>query len=467
MSELAFATITELSQGLRSKRFSATELLDDVLGRLEKLEPTLNMFADLDVEGARADAIAAEARQMKDARLSMLDGIPTSIKDLIAQNGLSQRFGSRTAPDTPMADDAPSVGRLRAAGAVLLGKSTTSEFGCKAVGDSPLTGITRNPWNPDLTPGGSSCGAAAMVSAGLVPYALGTDGGGSVRIPASLTGLFAIKGQFGRVPVYPTSATPTLGHVGPLCRTVEDGAIVMETISGHDRRDPFSVAGPVPDFTAAAKSTRSLRIAYSPTLGFARPTPEVVSHMDAAVERIRALGHEVERVEKVMDDPVDLWNAEFYAGVGTKLRAIIESSPELIDPAVLEVLKVAISQEMGDYYAKVFDRYAFRETMRELFEQYDLLVSPTLPVTAFKAGTNVPEELPDRTIVSWVFYTYPFNLTGQPAASLPVGFSDEGLPVGMQIVGAINDEATIFALSGQYERAHGDLDRRPDIDALL
>ena len=215
MSELAFATIPELSQGLTSKRFSATELLDDVLVRLDKLEPTLNMFAALDVEGARADAKAAEARQMKDARLSTLDGIPTSIKDLIAQMDLPQRFGSRTAPDTPMGDDAPSVGRLRAAGAVLLGKSTTSEFGCKAVGDSPLTGITRNPWNPDLTPGGSSCGAAAMVAAGLVPYALGTDGGGSVRIPASLTGLFAIKGQFGRVPVYPTSATPTLGHVGP------------------------------------------------------------------------------------------------------------------------------------------------------------------------------------------------------------------------------------------------------------
>lgn len=257
MSDLAFATISELSRGLEDKQFSPTELLDDVLGRLEVLEPQLNMFAALDVEGAKQDAIASEVRQLRGERLSCLDGIPTSIKDLIAQKNLPQRFGSRTAGAAPMAEDAPSVARLRAAGAVLLGKSTTSEFGCKAVGDSPLTGITRNPWNRDLTPGGSSCGAAAMVAAGLVPYALGTDGGGSIRIPAALTGLFGIKGQFGRVPVFPTSATPTLAHVGPLCRTVDDAAIVMEHICGHDRRDPFSVAGPVPRFTeAAARSAR-------------------------------------------------------------------------------------------------------------------------------------------------------------------------------------------------------------------
>jgi len=462
MSDLAFATISDLSDGLQHKRFSATELLDDVLARLETLEPKLNMFAALDVDGARADARAAEDRQMKGARLSPLDGIPTSVKDLIAQKGLPQRFGSRTSPDTPMAEDAPSVARLRAAGAVLLGKSTTSEFGCKAVGDSPLTGITRNPWNTDLTPGGSSCGGAAMVAAGLVPYAIGTDGGGSLRIPAALTGLFGLKGQFGRVPVYPTSATPTLAHVGPLSRTVEDGATVMEVISGHDRRDPFSVAGPVPAFREAARTDRKLRIAYAPTLGFARPQADVLDRLDAAAENVAALGHDVDRLDHVMDDPVDLWNAEFYAGVGTRLRPVIDASPDLIDPAVLEVLKTAISQQMEDYYAKVFARYAFRDAMRDLFERYDLLISPTLPVTAVEAGRDLPASLTDRSIVSWVFYTYPFNLTGQPAASLPIGFTGYGLPIGMQIVGGINDEEAVLALSGQYERAHGELDRRPE-----
>ena len=463
LSEFEFATIAQLSDGLENKRFSATELLDDVIARLEPLEAKLNMFATLDIKGAQADARAAEARQMRGERLSVLDGIPTSIKDLIAQRGLPQQFGSLTTPKKPSPVDAPSVERLRAAGAVLLGKSTTSEFGCKAVGDNPLNGITRNPWNTDLTPGGSSCGAAAMVAAGLIPYALGTDGGGSVRIPAALCGLFGMKGQFGRVPVFPTSATPTLAHVGPLTRSVTDSAIVMQVISGHDRRDPFSVAGPVPDFLEATKTERKLKIAYSPTLGFARPSDDVLQCVEEAVQNMSALGHSVEKVDQVMEDPVNLWNAEFYAGVGTKLRSVIDDTPELIDPAVLEVLRVAISQEMGDYYSKVFKRYDFREKMRQLFEMYDVLLSPTVPVTAFPLGLNVPETLLDRTLVSWVFYTYPFNLTGQPAASLPVGFSEEGLPVGMQVVGRTNDEATVFNLCGQYEVHHNVLDRRPDI----
>lgn len=463
MSQFAFLTISELAAGLDSKVFSATELLEDVLARIETAEPVLNMFAALDIEGARQGALAAQDRQMQGARLSPLDGIPTSIKDLIAQRDLPQRFGSRTTSDIPSGDDAPSVARLRAAGAVLLGKSNTSEFGCKAVGDCPLTGITRNPWNTDLTPGGSSCGAGAMVAAGLVPYALGTDGGGSIRIPAALCGLFGIKGQFGRVPVYPVSATPTLAHVGPLSRTVEDGALVMDVISGQDNRDPFSVAGPVPEYMRALSTERKLRIAYSPTLGFAKPDAEVVALTDTAAEQIAALGHDVDLVETIMDDPGDLWNAEFYAGVGTRLRATIESAPDSIDPAVLEVLNMAISQEMGAYYQTVFERYAFREKMRAFFADYDLLISPTLPVAAFPVGENVPASLPDRTIVSWVYYTYPFNLTGQPAASLPVGFTKAGLPVGMQVVGAINDEATIFSLSAQYERLHNHLSHRPPI----
>lgn len=461
MTSLAFSTLSSLSTAIENLDLSPVELLDDVLGRLDVLEPKLNMFAALDVASAKAEARAAETRQVKRARLSALDGIPTSIKDLIAQKDLPLRFGSRATPDTPCPIDAPAVERLRAAGAVLLGKSTTSEFGCKAVGDSPLTGVTRNPWNLEMTPGGSSCGAAAMVSAGLVPYAIGTDGGGSIRIPASLTGLFGLKAQFGRVPVYPVSATPTLAHVGPLTRTVEDGATVLSVIAGHDRRDPFSVAGPVPDFTGAVSQDRPLKIAWSPTLGYAKPDPEVVAMTAAAVTRLGELGHTVEEHEHLFDDPVDLWNAEFYAGVGTRLRAVIDGSPERLDPAVLEVLRVAIAQEMDAYYTKVFARYAFRETMRELFETYDLLVCPTLPTPAFSSGTDVPASLPDRTIVSWVYYTYPFNLTGQPAASLPVGFTEAGLPVGLQVVGGINDEASILSLCGGYERTFGETDRRP------
>lgn len=463
MVEPAYASIAQLSAALDAKQISAVELFEACLARIEQLEPSLNMFACLDVEGARAGAQASEARQMKGARLSALDGIPTSIKDLIAQKGLPQRFGSKATQDSPSPVDAPSVERLRALGAVLLGKSTTSEFGCKAVGDSPLTGDTRNPWSLEMTPGGSSAGAAAMVAAGVTPYAIGTDGGGSIRIPASLTGLFGIKAQFGRVPVYPVSATPTLAHVGPLARSVEDAALALSAIAGHDRRDPFAVAGPVPDFLAAARSERPLKVAYSRTLGYARPDPDVLALTDAAVRRLEGLGYEIEEVEHVMDDPVAIWTAEFYAGVGTRLRAIIEDTPDLLDPAVLEVLRKAVAQEMQSYYASVFERYAFREKMREFFERYDLLLSPTLPTAGVPAGENTPPSLSDRTIVSWVFYTYPFNLTGQPAASLPVGFTEAGLPVGMQVAGGINDEASVLSFCGAYERAVGESPRRPPL----
>jgi aspartyl-tRNA(Asn)/glutamyl-tRNA(Gln) amidotransferase subunit A len=462
MSDFSFKSLQDLSNGLDRKVFSATELLEAVIARHANLEPRLNMFCHVDFDAARVSAQATDDRIRRGARIGVLDGIPTSIKDLIAVRDMPQRFGSRSVSDAAVTQDAPSVERLRQAGAVILGKSTTSEFGCKGVGDSPLTGITRNPWNPDKTPGGSSCGAAAMVAAGLVPYAIGTDGGGSIRIPASLCGLFGIKAQFGRVPVFPTSATPTLAHVGPLARNVEDAATVLLVIAGYDRRDPATVLGPLGDLDAAGRNPRRFRIAWSPTLGYGRVDPEVQQITANAVATIAGLGVDVELVDHVMDDPVDLWAAEFYAGVGTKLRHVLQDAPETLDPAVLEVLKIAISQDMDSYYRKVFERYAFREKMRQFFESYDLLLTPTLPVPAFDVGHDVPPGFEDKSIVSWATFTYPFNLTGQPAASLPVGTTRDGLPVGLQIVAPCHDEAAIFSLAARYQNATSEAgDMRP------
>ena len=462
MSDFSFKSLQDLSNGLDRKVFSATELLEAVIARHDQLEPRLNMFCHVDFDAARVSAQASDARIRRGERIGALDGIPTSIKDLIAVRDMPQRFGSRSVSDAPVTQDAPSVERLRKAGAVILGKSTTSEFGCKGVGDSPLTGITRNPWNPDKTPGGSSCGAAAMVAAGLVPYAIGTDGGGSIRIPASLCGLFGIKAQFGRVPVFPTSATPTLAHVGPLARNAQDAATVLSVIAGYDRRDPATVAGPLADLDAAGRNPRRLRIAWSPTLGYGRVDPEVQQITANAVATIAGLGADVEQVDHVMDDPVDLWAAEFYAGVGTKLRQVLQDAPEMLDPAVLEVLQIAISQDMDSYYHKVFARYAFREKMRQFFESYDLLLTPTVPVPAFDVGLDVPPCFEDKSIVSWATFTYPFNLTGQPAASLPVGMTRDGLPVGLQIVAPSHDEAAIFSLAARYQNAtSGAGDMRP------
>jgi aspartyl-tRNA(Asn)/glutamyl-tRNA(Gln) amidotransferase subunit A len=335
-SEFDAMSAMEMRQRIAAKEISPLDLTRRALAKAEETQSTLNAFYVLMPEQALAAARAAEDVIMNGAPLGAIHGIPFSVKDLIAVKGVRYASGSRTMADNVATVDAPSVERAKAAGGILIGKTTTSEFGCKPVGDSPLTGITRNPWNLAKTPGGSSAGAAASVAAGITPFALGTDGGGSIRIPAAFTGLVGLKGQFGRVPVSPTSATPTLAHVGPLARSVADMALLFSVIAGFDRRDAFGVAGPVPDVMAAVSvSVAGMRVAYSPTFGCARPDPEVVKITRRAAQTFEQLGCDVDLVENVFDvDPADLWTAEFYAGVGIRLRSFIEHQRKSLDPAV-------------------------------------------------------------------------------------------------------------------------------------
>jgi len=450
-----YATAQEIRDRIVWREVSATEVMAATLSRMEALEPTLNAFVTPMPERAMEAAREADRLLAEGGEPGALHGVPISVKDLINVGGVRTTFGSRTMADNVVQDDAPSVERARAAGACVIGKTTTTEFGCKAGGgDSPLSGVTRNAWDSSKTTGGSSAGAATSVAAGVTPFALGTDGGGSIRIPASLCGVFGIKAQYGRVPVFPTSATPTLGHVGPISRTVRDAALLLGVISGFDARDPASVFARVPDYLAACETpVDGMRVAWSPTLGYAKPTPEVQEITQEAVRALQDLGISVDLVEDVMEDPVELWNAEFFAGAGTRLKDALRNSRELLDPAVADVLDGALEATVTNYYEKVFARYALREQVRRFFERYDLLLTPTLPVPAFGAGVNVPPELPDRNVVSWVYYTYPFNLTGNPAASVPCGFTADGLPVGLQAVAATNREADLLRFGAAFESA--------------
>lgn len=452
----------EMAENIRRRKLSPVEIMKDCLDRIEALEPELNAFVTLTPDTAMEDARRCEKLVMDGADLGPLHGVPMSVKDLIAVGGVRQTFGSLTMKDNIAASDAPSVERIKAAGACIVGKTTTTEFGLKASSDSPLSGVTRNPWNTDKTTGGSSAGAAASVAAGAYPAALGTDGGGSIRVPSALCGLFGIKAQFGRVPVFPPSATPTLAHVGPLTRTVRDAALVLQVIAGFDARDPASVSEPVPDFLGACEQpVRGMRIAWSPTLGYADPTDEVDSATSDAIKVFEELGCDVDLVDYIFDDPFDLWLAEFYAGVGTKLKEPLSNNRDIIDPNLVDMLSGALDQTIDEYYEKVFARYELRENMREFMSKYDLLVSPTLPVTAFEAGLQMPAELPDKNPVNWVSYTYPVNLCGLPAASVPCGFSKDGLPIGMQLVSRVNRETDIFRAAAAFEAARPWDERRP------
>jgi aspartyl-tRNA(Asn)/glutamyl-tRNA(Gln) amidotransferase subunit A len=445
----------EMKRRIARKEMSPVDVTKRALDAAQATQKTLNCYSTLMPEAALAAAQAAEDAIMKKQPLGLLHGLPVSVKDLIAVGGVTYASGSKTMANNIAASDAPSVERLKAAGAIIIGKTTTSEFGCKPVGDNLLTGITRNPWNLNKTPGGSSAGAAASVAAGITPFAIGTDGGGSIRIPCSLSGLAGIKGHFGRVPVWPASATPTLAHVGPIARSMQDAALLFSAIAGYDARDPFSVAGPIPDVMGGSLATvKGLRVAYSPTFGYARPDPAVIETVEKAVRVLESLGCDVETVDKVFDkDPVDLWTAEFYAGVGIRLRSFVEKQRDMLDPAVAEVLEGALSQDMRSYYEKVFERYAFRDQVRTFFEKYDVLVSPVVPVSSVDVGINIPKHLSDRNLVSWIYYTYPFNLTGQPAGTVCAGIAPDGMPVGLHIVGRALGEYDVVRLGAAYERS--------------
>jgi Asp-tRNA(Asn)/Glu-tRNA(Gln) amidotransferase A subunit family amidase len=459
-------TALEMRRLIRARQVSPVEVVEATLRHIAAAQPVLNPFVTVTAELALEAARRAEQKVMAGDDHGLLTGLPVSIKDLTAVKGVRFTSGSRTLADFIAPVDAPASERVKAHGAAIVGKTTTTEFGCKASSDSPLTGVTRNPWNLKKTTGGSSAGAGASVAAGITPFALGTDGGGSIRIPSSFCGLFGIKAQFGRVPVFPTAATPTLAHVGPMARTVRDAALLLTAVSGYDARDPASVAADVPDYLGACgRSPTGLRIAFSPTLGYARPTPEVAEIAGNAARVFEQLGCSVELVETVFDDPIDLWMSEFYAGVGTRLKQPLAQHRDIIDPAVAAVLERALDQTIDEYYGRVFARYAFRENVRAFFERYDLLVTPTLPTPAFDLGRDLPPELEDKNIVSWVAYTYPVNLCGLPAASVPCGFTRDGLPVGLHIVSRALRETDIFRAAAAFEEACPWADRKPPIAA--
>jgi aspartyl-tRNA(Asn)/glutamyl-tRNA(Gln) amidotransferase subunit A len=461
-NEFSFMTAIETLDLMRTKQVSPVEIVDSALRRAEASQSTLNAFVTLTSDLAMEAARKAEKAILAGEDQGLLTGLPLSIKDLTAVKGVRFTSGSRTLANFVAPVDSPASERVKAHGAAIIGKTTTTEFGCKGSSNSPLSGDTRNPWDLGRTTGGSSAGAGASVAAGLTPFALGTDGGGSIRIPSSFCGLFGIKAHFGRVPVFPAAATPTLAHVGPMGRTVRDAALLLTAISGFDARDPASVAAEVPDYLGACeRSPKGLRVAWSPTLGYARPTHEVLAIAGNAARAFEGLGCSVELVEKVFDDPIELWMAEFYAGVGTRLKKTLAEQRDLIDPAVAGVLDGALDQTIDAYYERVFGRYEFREKVRQFFEKYDLLMTPTAPVTAFELGRDVPPELEGANIVSWIAYTYPVNLCGLPAASVPCGFSQEGLPVGLHIVGSALGETDILRAAAAFEEARPWADKKP------
>jgi len=464
-SDLLTISAVDLLEAYRTKRVSPVDVTRAVLQQIDILNPVLNAFCFV-APDALAMAGQSEARWMSGEPKGPLDGVPVSIKDILLTRGWPTLRGSRTVdPAGPWIHDAPAVARLRESGAVLLGKNTTPEFGWKGVTDSPLTGITRNPWNPAKTPGGSSGGGAAAVAAGMGPLTLGTDGGGSIRIPCAFTGLFGLKPSFGRVPAWPLSPFGTVAHVGPMTRTVHDAALLLNVISRPDARDWFALPADMRDYLEGLDDGVSgWRIAYSPDLGYADVDPEVAALVKQGVMRFVALGARVEEVNPGIAGAAEIFRRHWYSGAAYLLRNFTPEQKALMDPGLVEVAEQGAQIGMLELVDAVQKRGALGTAMNQFHEQYDLLLTPALPLAAFDAGREVADVMKENRWTEWTPFSYPFNLTQQPAASIPCGLTTAGLPVGLQIVGPRYEDARVLRAARAFESVQPI--PMPDVSAL-
>jgi aspartyl-tRNA(Asn)/glutamyl-tRNA(Gln) amidotransferase subunit A len=449
-----FPGLSALAEHYRSRALTPPEVVGEALARLRDSEPRLNAFAAT-VEQAEALRRAREsaARWAAGAPLGPLDGVPVTVKDTLLALGWPTLRGSRTVDPAQLStEDAPAVAKLRAQGAIIIGKTTTPEFGWKAVTDSPLCGVTCNPWDASLTPGGSSGGAAAALAAGIGYAALGTDAGGSIRIPAAFCGLVGLKPSRGRIANYPPSAVGSLGHVGLLTRYVDDAALLLDAVGGPDARDALSLpAGETVFATRAPASLKRWRVAYSETLGYARVEPEIAEIAASAARRFEELGAHVELLPAPFDDPTEVFLTHFLVGLRHSLRGLTPQARLLLDPGLREVLEQAEGVSLEDYLAAVDRRTALARTCRALHQKYDVLLTPATAVAPFAVGRNAPDGY--KNWLEWTPFTYPFNLTGQPAVSMPCGTTRAGLPVGLQIVGEIYQDAKVLQAARAYAAA--------------
>jgi len=447
---------TQLIEQYRAKRMSPVDALNAALQQADEQNPMHNAFVVLDRESALRAARQSEGRWQRGTPLGRVDGVPTTVKDLILAKGWPTLRGSRTIdPNQKWEEDGATVARLREQGAVFLGKTTTPEFGWKGVTDSPLTGVTRNPWNTDLTPGGSSGGAAVAAALGIGWMHVATDGGGSIRIPAAFCGLFGFKPTWGIVPVHPHSPALTLWHQGPISRNVTDAALMLSVITRPDPRDWYAVPSPGIDYTQNLdEGIRGRRIAYSRTLGYAVVDAEVARLVDAAVRKFEDLGAQVEEIDLDLEDPISIMQPLWAVALALAVAPMTTEQRAMMDQPLLDLAEPGFHLSALEYRQLEKARETFARRVTGVHPQYDLVITPQLATTAFAVNHEVPPGTHMQRWWQWSPFTYPFNLTQQPAATVPCGFASNGLPVAMQIVGAKFADHLVLKAARAYEREH-------------
>jgi aspartyl-tRNA(Asn)/glutamyl-tRNA(Gln) amidotransferase subunit A len=457
-----------LAAAIARREVSPVEAVGAVLDRIGRLDPALGAYVTVAAEPARAAARVAEAALRRGAPRGRLHGVPVSVKDTLWTAGLRTTMGSAIHADFVPPEDAAVVARLRAAGAIVIGKTATPEFAHKGTTDGPLLGVRRNPWSPAHTCGGSSGGAAIAVATGLGPLAVGTDEGGSIRIPASFCGIVGLKPTFGLVPRYPVGPAELLTHLGPLARTVADAALFLDAVAGRDGRDPGSVASPARSYVAAlGRPPRRLRVAWSPRLGYAAVDPEVLRVTTAAVHALDDLAWEVEEADPGFADPAAVQDAFRYPGLAAALADRLPEWGNRMDPSLVALVEHGLRMSAVEVALAQLARQALVAGLHAFFRRFDLLVTPAVAVPPFPAGGPAPGAVAGAPVGrrGWSPFSYPFNLTGNPAITVPAGFSADGLPVGLQLVGRRFEDARLLAAAAALEAARPWADRWPPAPA--
>ncbi len=466
--DLCWLDATTLAADIRLARVSPVEITEAVLARIERVNPTINAFCTVAAEAARAQARLAEAAVVRGDVLGPLHGVPISFKDLTATAGIRTTFGSRIWEHHIPKADAPVVERARRAGAIMLGKTNTPEFGCKGVTDNRIFGATRNPWNLGRTPGGSSGGAAAALAAGLGPLAEGSDLAGSIRQPAACCGVVGLKPTLGRVPRFPSvNGWTSFACVGPMARTVRDAALLLSVMAGPDERDPVSLPLGSESFARAADGgIAGLRVAFSPDLGYAAVDPEIRTLCAAAARRFTDLGCTVEESDPGFDDPETLFlDLTAPMRAAADLHHLSHWKAEM-DPILVERIERANGMSAVDYERATLRRTAMWHIVREFFERFELLLTPVTAVPPIPLDVQYPREIAGRRVsspIAWFPFTYPFAMMGMPAISVPCGFTRDGLPVGLQIVGRRLADATVLRAAAAFEAVAPWSGRRPPL----
>ena len=464
--KLAFTPAYQLKELIKQKKLSPVELLDAIFRRAEEINPKLSAYLTLAQKEASRAACDAEKAVMAGGDLGPLHGIPISIKDLVETKGIRTTFGSLALRDNiPQTKDGPMVRRLKQAGAIIIGKTNTPECGLAGHTENRLAD-TRNPWNTDHTPGGSSGGASAAVAAGISPLAQGSDGGGSIRIPSSMSGIYGIKPTNGRVPLdFHAWGISHISCLGPITRNVRDAAMMLNVIAGPDKSDYTCIRKPHPDYFKALDSKMgALRIAWSVDLGYGvHVDSDVVSTFKKAIEVFESLGHRVEEAAPKMSVPFELWDINASAMFSIPYRFLIEEHADELTDYCKAYLELARNTSGTDVAKSWVELEKIRGACLDFFEEYDLLLTPATAVPAVKIGQR--DKSLGKGVVSWAFtpFTPAFNFSRNPAASVPCGFSSAGLPIGLQIVGRLEDEVTVLQASASFEQACPWADKYPPV----